>query len=78
MFFEEFDAQKNKKEKKFGNRRPLSDLDFGSLRMPRGVHCFLWILLVFFLVFLGEGGWELLDPLIEDDVQRCGYLSTAL
>lgn len=33
MFFEEFHAQR---EKKFGNRLPLPDLDFDSLGRPQG------------------------------------------
>lgn len=44
FFFEEFDAQRNRRvEKKnnFGNRRPLSELDFGSLGRPQEVYFFL-------------------------------------
>lgn len=42
-FFEEFDAQRNRRveKKNFGNRRPLSELDFGSLGRPREVYFFL-------------------------------------
>lgn len=44
LFFEEFDAQRNRrveKKKNFGNRRPLSELDFGSLGRPQEVYFFL-------------------------------------
>lgn len=44
FFFEEFDAQRNRREEKkknFGNRRPLSELDFGSLGRPQEVYFFL-------------------------------------
>lgn len=43
------------KKKKFGNRRPLSDLDFGSLERPQGVHFFLSALVSLFFCL-----WDLL------------------